>query len=83
MFKTKPQSPNVLDFFNSENRNVHVIHCTTTSFDEHPARITSICVRFGGTGEKRSFVPENSPLSKDELHAWEGEILVPHCSLDG
>jgi hypothetical protein len=76
MFKTEPQSPNVLDFFDSENRNVHVFHCTTTSFDEHPVRITSICVRFGGTGEKGSFVPEYSPLSRDELDTWETEMLA-------
>lgn len=76
MFKTKPQSPNVLEFFDSANHNVHVIHCTTTSFDEHPVRITSICVRFGGTGEKRSFVPERPPLSKDHLDTWETEILA-------
>jgi hypothetical protein len=67
MLKTKQQTTNVLDFFHSENRNVHVIHSTTTSFDEHPTRITSICARIGGTGEKRGFVPEHPPLSKNEI----------------
>ena len=33
MFNAKPRSANVLDFFHSENQNVHVIHCTTTSFE--------------------------------------------------
>ncbi len=76
MLKTKQQTTNVLDFFHSGNRNVHVIHCTTTSFDEHPTRITSICARFGGTGEKRAFVPEHPPLSNNEIDAWEREILA-------
>ena len=76
MLKTKQQTTNVLDFFHSENRNVHVIHCTTTSFHEHPTRITSICARFGGTGEKRAFVPDHPPLSKNEIDAWEKEILA-------
>lgn len=76
MLKTKQQTTNVLDFFHSENRNVHVIHCTTTSFHEHPTRITSICARFGGIGEKRAFVPEHPPLSKNEIDAWEKEILA-------
>jgi hypothetical protein len=76
MLKTKQQTTKVLDFFHSENRNVHVIHCTTTSFHEHPTRITSICARFGGIGEKRAFVPEHPPLSKNEIDAWEKEILA-------
>jgi hypothetical protein len=63
------QRPNILDFFHSDDRNVRVIHCTTTSFDEHPTRVTSMCVRFGETGEKHAFAREHPPLSNNELDA--------------
>jgi hypothetical protein len=72
----KRRPVDVLEFFHSENRNVYVIHCTTTSFEEYLVRVTSICVRCGETGEKYAFVPEHSPAAPGDIDSWESEVLT-------
>ena len=76
MPKTRKRPTNIAEFFRSEDPNVYVIHCTTTSFEEHPVRITSICIRRTKTCQDRAFVPEHPPLSPNALDVWEKEILT-------
>jgi hypothetical protein len=72
MARPKNRLTNIPEFFRSDDPNVYVIHCTTTSFEEHPVRITSICIRRTQTRQERAF----APLSAKDLDVWEKEILT-------
>jgi hypothetical protein len=76
MSNTKKRPISIPEFFRPEDPNVYVIHCTTSSFDEHPVRITSICIRRTKTRQERAFVPEYPPVSPTDLDIWEKEILT-------
>lgn len=65
----------VTEFFSSEDPNVYVIHCTTTDFNEHPVRLTSICIRHTKSSRERVFIPRSSPAQTTNIDDWEREIL--------